>query len=56
VLGAKGRLERKLRQHGKAALATGFSIHRQLRRPRNLRLVCSPGGDYIAVFEPDAPE
>lgn len=24
----------------------------QLRGPRNLR-VCSPGGEYIAVFEPD---
>jgi hypothetical protein len=28
----------------------------QLRGPRNLRVVCSPGGDYIAVFEPDADE
>ena len=25
----------------------------QLRGPRNLRVVCSPGGEYIAVFEPD---
>jgi hypothetical protein len=23
---------------------------------RNLRVVCSPGGDYVAVFEPDAQE
>ena len=25
----------------------------QLRGPRNLRVVCSPDGEYIAVFEPD---
>jgi hypothetical protein len=29
---------------------------RQLHGPRNLRVVCSPGGDYVAVFEPDAQE
>jgi hypothetical protein len=28
----------------------------QLRGPRNLLVVCSPGGEYIAVFEPDAGE
>ncbi len=28
----------------------------QLRGPRNLLVVCSPGGEYIAVFEPDADE
>ena len=28
----------------------------QLRGPRNLLVVCSPGGDYIAVFEPDSDE
>jgi hypothetical protein len=28
----------------------------QLRGPRNLHVLCSPGGDYIAVFEADAPE
>jgi hypothetical protein len=28
----------------------------QLHGPRNLRVVCSPGGDYVAVFEPDAQE
>jgi hypothetical protein len=28
----------------------------QLHGPRNLRVVCSPGGDYVAVLEPDAQE
>jgi hypothetical protein len=28
----------------------------ELRGPRNLPVACSPGGDYIAVFEPDAQE
>jgi hypothetical protein len=28
----------------------------QLHGPRNLAVVCSPGGDYVAVFEPDPQE
>src|ERR1700682_5455904 len=28
----------------------------QLHEPRNLRVVCSPGGDYVAVFEPNAQD
>jgi Family of unknown function (DUF6188) len=41
---------------GRTTMPNDYYEAWQLHGPRNLAVVCSPGGDSIAVFEPDAQE